>query len=45
MPPKVNIDLVPREIVVKAGKNIEVDIPYTGEMCLIEPNLVLKLNL
>lgn len=31
-PPSVNVDFVPREIKVKAGKNIEIEIPYTGQL-------------
>lgn len=29
-PPKVDFDKIPREITVKAGKNIDIDIPYQG---------------
>ena len=31
-PPKVDQDAVPRELIVKAGKNAEVAIPYTGKL-------------
>lgn len=41
-PPNVNVDFVPREIKVKAGKNIEIEIPYTGQLSCIP---VLKLIL
>lgn len=29
--PKVNKDQIPREITVKAGKDVEVEIPYVGK--------------
>lgn len=29
-PPNVNLDAIPREITVKAGKKVALDIPYTG---------------
>ena len=29
-PPSVNLDAIPREITVKAGKKVALEIPYTG---------------
>lgn len=31
VPPKVDIDKIPREITVRAGKTVDLDIPYTGK--------------
>jgi len=29
-PPKVDLDKIPRELTLKAGKDLELEIPYTG---------------
>jgi len=30
-PPYVNLDAIPREITVKAGRRVDLEIPYTGK--------------
>jgi len=30
-PPVVNLDAIPREITVKAGRRVDLEIPFTGE--------------
>jgi len=30
-PPVVNLDAIPREITVKAGRRVDLEIPYTGK--------------
>lgn len=31
-PPVVNLDAIPREITVKAGRRVDLEIPYTGNL-------------
>jgi len=40
-PPYVNLDAIPREITVKAGRRVYLEIPYTGKFvyCLFSPYL------
>jgi len=35
-PPVVNLDAIPREITVRAGRRVDLEIPFTGklEQCL-----------
>ena len=30
-PPKIDFDKVPRELTVKAGKDVEIEVPYVGK--------------
>ena len=30
-PPVVNLDAIPREITVRAGRRVDLEIPYTGK--------------
>ena len=48
-PPVVNLDAIPREITVKAGRRVDLEIPYTGKFVFFRffnnSNLIIGVSL